>query len=177
MAGRLLPALVALALLFRKGSHAISRLGLRKMPDMGLILGMFAIVTAIDRLLRPTLGGLMQPDPTGGLSLLESGGWGLAFIAVSACLAAPIAEEILYRGILFQTLSNRIRVPAATLLSALVFAVVHFYDAYGVVSVGIFGMACALCFKGRGLSTAVLLHVFYNSVIKFPEWIVYHAAL
>ncbi|MDB6079210.1 MAG: hypothetical protein JWO82_2957 [Akkermansiaceae bacterium] len=177
VAGRLLPAAVALALLFRKGSHAISRLGLRKMPDVGLILGMFAIVTAIDRLLRPTLGALMQPDPTGGLSLLESGGWGLIFIAVSACLAAPIAEEILYRGILFQTLSNRIRVPAATLLSAVVFAVVHFYDAYGVVSVGIFGVACALCFKGRGLSTAILLHVFYNSVIKFPEWIVYHAAL
>lgn len=177
IAGRLLPALVAFALLFRKGTHAISRLRLRKMPDVGLILGMFAIITAIDRLLRPTLGSLMQPDPTGGLSSMEAGGWGLVFIAFSACLAAPFSEEILYRGILFQTLSNRIRVPAATLLSAVVFAVVHFYDAYGVVSVGVFGVACALCFKGRGLSTAILLHVFYNSVIKFPEWIVYHAAL
>jgi membrane protease YdiL (CAAX protease family) len=177
-AGRLLPALVALGLLFRRGDHAISRLGLRKMPDVGLVLGMFALLTAIDRLLRPTLGGLMVPDPTGGLTSTEAGAPGLAFMAISACLAAPVTEEILYRGVLFQTLSNRFRVPAATILSALVFAVVHFYDAYGVASVGLFGVASALCFRSRGaLSTSILLHVFYNSMIKFPEWIVYHAAL
>ena len=122
--------------------------------------------------------GRMVHDPTGGLSASEAGWWGLVLALVSACLAAPVAEEILYRGVLFRSLANGIRVPAATLFSSAVFAVVHFYEPYGLVSVGIFGAACALCFAASGnLATAIALHMIYNFVIKVPEWIVYHAPL
>jgi membrane protease YdiL (CAAX protease family) len=35
-----------------------------------------------------------------------------------------------------------------------------------------------LCYAATGrLATAILLHAFYNFVIKVPEWIVYHAPL
>ena len=177
-AARLLPALVALGFLFRRGSHASSRMGIIAKPDIFLILGTFAILTAIDQVLKHTLATHMPPDPTGGLSASEAGPWGLILALVSACVAAPIAEEILYRGVLFRSLANWTRVPVATILSAAVFASVHFYNAYGMVSVGIFGAACALCYAATGrLATAILLHAFYNFVIKVPEWIVYHAPL
>lgn len=177
-ATRFLPPLVALALLFRRGKHAVGRLGLTARPDGGLILGTFALLTAIDHLLRRGIGADAPPDPTGGLSPMESGPWGLILALSSACIAAPIAEEILYRGVLFRSLANRLRVPAATLLSAAVFAIVHFYNAYGLVSVGVFGVACALCFAATGrLATAIVLHSLYNSAIKIPEWIIYHAPL
>ena len=147
-------------------------------PDGGLILGTFALLTAIDQLLRRGIGADAPPDPTGGLSPMESGPWGLILALSSACIAAPVAEEILYRGVLFRSLANRLRVPAATLLSAAVFAIVHFYNAYGLVSVGVFGAACALCFAANGrLVSAIVLHSLYNSAIKIPEWIVYHAPL
>lgn len=177
-AARFLPALVALGFLFHRGGHASRRLGLLAKPDLFVILGTFSLLTLIDQVLKHLLAGRMTPDPTGGLSTMEAGGWGLVLALVSACVAAPIAEEILYRGVLFRSLANWMRAPAAVLISAAVFAVVHYYDAYGLVSVGIFGVACALCYAGTGhLATAILLHAFYNFMIKVPEWVVYHAPL
>jgi membrane protease YdiL (CAAX protease family) len=176
---RLLPACVALGYLFRKLGHAGTRLGLFAKPDLFLVLGTFALLTAIDHGLKIGLAHRIPLDPTGGLKAEEAGWWGLTLAVVSACLAAPVAEEILYRGVLFRALANRIRVPAATLLSAAVFAAVHFYnDAYGLLSVAAVGITCALCFAAtRNLATAILLHALYNFAIKVPEWIVYHAPL
>jgi membrane protease YdiL (CAAX protease family) len=175
---RFLPALVALGFLYRRGGHVGSRLGLFAKPDVFLIFGTFALLTVVDFGLKHLFAGRVAPDPTGGLSSSEAGWWGLVLALVSACLAAPVAEEILYRGVLFRSLANGLRVPAATLFSAAVFAVVHFYEPYGLVSVGVFGAACALCFAASGnLATAIVLHMVYNFVIKVPEWIVYHAPL
>ena len=169
---------MALGFLYRRGGHVGSRLGLFAKPDLFLILGTFTLLTMIDFGLKHAFSGRMDHDPTGGLVSSEAGWWGLVLALASACLAAPVAEEILYRGVLFRSLANGIRVPAATLFSAAVFAVVHFYEPYGLVSVGIFGAACALCFAASGsLATAILLHMLYNFVIKVPEWIVYHAPL
>lgn len=44
---------------------------------------------------------------------------------VSAVLVAPIAEELFFRGLLFQALRTRLGVPAGIALSALVFGAVH----------------------------------------------------
>ena len=176
---RFLPALVALGFLFRRGRHAVNRLGLLAKPDLFLVLGTFSLLTLIDQILKHALADMMPTDPTGGLSEAEAGTWGLALAVISACAAAPIAEEILYRGVLFRSLANWLRVPAATLVSATVFAIVHYqYEVYGLLSVGILGAACALSYAATGgLATAILLHVLYNFVIKVPEWIVYHAPL
>lgn len=175
---RFLPPLVALGILFRRSRHAIGRLGLAARPDLALVLGTFALLALVDEVLKHTLGTSVAPDPAGGLSSTEAGVWGLVLMLSSACIAAPVAEEILYRGVLFQSLSNGLRVPAATLASAAVFAIVHFYTAYGLVSVGLLGAACALSYAATGgLTTAILLHALYNSAIKIPEWIVYHAPL
>jgi membrane protease YdiL (CAAX protease family) len=177
-ATRFLPPLVAMGFLFRRSRHAVGRLGLAARPDLGLVLGTFALLGVIDLLLKHTLGASAAPNPTGGLSASDTGFWGLYLMVSSACIAAPIAEEILYRGVLFRSLANGLRVPAATFVSAVVFAIVHFYTAYGLVSVGIFGAACALNYAATGgLTTAIALHVLYNSAIKIPEWIVYHAPL
>jgi membrane protease YdiL (CAAX protease family) len=175
---RFLPAFIACAFLFRRCRHAATRLGLSARPEFGLVLGSFALLTLVDQVMRHTLGQSVPTDPSGGLSEMEAGPWGLVLAVTSACIAAPVAEEILYRGVLFRSLANGIRVAAATLISAAVFALVHFYDAYGLLSVGSLGVACALGFAVSGrLTTAILLHALYNSAIKIPEWIVYHAPL
>lgn len=177
-ATRFLPALLAFAFLFRRARHAWSRLGLKATPDWKLVLGSFGLLMLLDQALRLAFDQGIPDDPAGGISEMEEGPWGLVLAITSACLAAPAAEEILYRGVLFRSLANGLRVPAATLVSATVFAVVHFYDAYGLVSVGLLGAACALCFAASGrLVTAIFLHALYNFAIKVPEWIVYHAPL
>lgn len=174
----MLPALIAVGLLFRRGSHAVRVFGIDKLPAWGLVLGLFAVLGWANEVLSPLLEGLSAPNPTGGLSAGEEGGWGLAFALVSACLVAPISEEILYRGVLFRSLANRFGVLAGAVLSSGAFALVHFYNLYGLASVAVFGFTCALAYAAtRSLATVILLHLLYNAAVKLPEWFVYHAAL
>lgn len=175
---RVLPALIALGLLFKRPTHAVRVLGLNQPLQFHLVLGMFSLLMLLDLLLRWMIGAGGASEPGGGLSLADSGVWGLFFAILSACLLAPLAEELLYRGVLFRSLWNRIGVISGALISAAVFAVLHFYDGYGLASVWIFGVSCALLYAGSGsLATIIALHVLYNTSIKIPEWIVYHAPL
>jgi membrane protease YdiL (CAAX protease family) len=174
----MLPALIALGLLFRRPSHTIRVLGLDQPLAPKTILGVFSLLMFIDLLLRVTLGSENSGEPGGGLSAGEAGIWGLAFAVVSACLLAPLAEEVLYRGILFQSFRNRLGVLPAAILSSLIFAILHFYDGYGLASVGVFGLSCALLYAATGsLGACIALHLLYNSAIKLPEWLIYHAPL
>ena len=177
-AARLLPSLIAIGLLFRRPSHAIRVLGLTRSLAVKNILGWFSLLMMVDQVLRVTLGHYATADPGGGLSPSEAGLWGLAFTLASACLLAPLAEELLYRGVLFRALWNRLGVIPAALLSAVVFAVLHFYNGYGLASVGVFGFSCALLYAATGsLTSTIALHILYNSAIKIPEWLIYHGPL
>lgn len=177
-AARMLPSLIALGLLFRRPTHAVRVMGLDRAVAPKAILGMFSLLLVIDQVLRQATGNAGSSDPGGGLSPGDSGLWGLAFALVSACLLAPVAEEMLYRGVLFRSCRNRLGVIPAALLSSFVFALLHFYDGYGLASVGVFGFSCALLYSATGSLTSVIaLHMLYNTAIKIPEWIVYHAPL
>lgn len=177
-AARVLPALIALGLIFKRPSHAIRVMGLNRPLELKAILGMFSLLMIIDQILRVLLGTGDLNAPGGGLSANDAGYWGLAFAVISACLLAPVAEEILYRGVLFRSCRNRIGVIPAALVSSAVFAGLHFYDGYGLVSVGIFGFSCALLYSGTGSLIAVIaLHLLYNTSIKIPDWMIYHAPL
>lgn len=177
-AARLLPSLIALGLLFRRPSHAARVTGLNKPIATKAIFGLFSLLMIIDQILRNTIGSDNSSDPGGGLSAGEAGLWGLAFAITSACVLAPFAEELLYRGVLFRSLWNRLGVLPAAILSSAVFAILHFYDGYGLASVGIFGLSCSLLYAATGsLGAAIVLHLLYNSAIKIPEWLIYHGPL
>lgn len=175
---RILPTLIALGLLFRRPSHALRSLGLNGHVHPPVLIGLFALLILIDQVLRWSLGSFVSEDPTGGLSFGDSGIFGLVFLIVSACIFAPLSEEILYRGVLFRSLSNKTGVLAAALLSSVIFASLHFYDYYGLASVATFGFVCALLYQSTGsLIDVVILHMLYNTTITVPEWTIYHAPL
>ncbi len=175
---RILPTLIALGLLFRKFSHIPRVTGLNRGIDPPVLIGLFSLLVVIDQILRLVLGRFTAEDPTGGLSYADSGLFGLVFLIVSACLVAPIAEEILYRGVLYRSLANKTGVLAAAILSSVIFASLHFYDIYGLVSVATFGLVCALLYQATGsLANVIILHMLYNTTITLPQWIIYHAPL
>lgn len=175
---RLLPAAIALALLFRRPRHASSRLGITGPLDGRMVLGSFSLILILHYGISVGLGRHMPPNPTGGLAMIESGPVGLIFAVVSACMVAPYAEEILYRGVLFRSLANRAGVVAAVVLSAAVFALTHFANWEDLSALAVFGAVAALAFaSSRTLLTAIALHALYNAAIKIPEWIIYHAPL
>ena len=177
-AARMLPSLIVIGFLFKQPSHAVRVMGLNRAPHLRMMLGMFALLLLADRALRWIPGAAGEGEPGGGLSLAEAGVNGLMFAIVSACIVAPIAEEILYRGVLFRSLGNRLGILPAAILSSVIFASIHFYGLYGFVSVAVFGFACAMLYAATGsLVTVILLHALYNISIKLPEWWFYHAKI
>jgi membrane protease YdiL (CAAX protease family) len=175
---RMLPALIAVGFLFRRPRHALRVLGLDRSPDWPLVFGALAALLWFDGALSRTFEHWVRSDPTGGLSSMDAGLTGLVFVVVSTCLIAPLSEEIVYRGVLFRSLANRFGTMPGAVLAAGVFATIHFYNLYGLASVALLGLICALSFSAsRRLSTAVALHVLYNAAVKLPEWVVYHASL
>ena len=97
-AARMLPPLIALGLLFKRPSHASRVMGLDQREQVKAILGLFSLLMVADQVLRLLIGEGGSNSPGGGLSLADSGLWGLAFALVAACLLAPVAEETLPRG-------------------------------------------------------------------------------
>ncbi|MES2997493.1 MAG: CPBP family intramembrane glutamic endopeptidase [Verrucomicrobiota bacterium] len=175
---RLLPASIAIAYLFRRSSHAMRSFGLDRPPSLAVVLGVLPVLLLSDFCLRTMFSPDIHSEPGAGLNAADAGLWGLAFSIVSACIVAPVSEEILYRGVLFQTLRNPFGIAIAAILSSFVFTLLHFYSGYGMASVAVFGFICALVYAATGtLATCILLHMIYNIMIKLPDWWIYHAPL
>jgi membrane protease YdiL (CAAX protease family) len=175
---RFMPPLLAAAILFRKPSHALRSFGLNRRPDWRLVLAVFAILFWLDIGLYQLMERFTTPDPGGYLDAMEAGSRGLFYGLLSACIAAPIAEELFYRGLLLRGLEKHLGLAVAALISTAAFAIVHFYDLYGLTSVAIFGFSALVVYRATGsLMTSIVLHSLYNLSITLPTWIVYHAAL
>ncbi|MCM2257265.1 MAG: CPBP family intramembrane metalloprotease [Vicinamibacteria bacterium] len=77
------------------------------------------------------------------------------------CVAAPVVEEILFRGLLFVGIRQALGERPAILLSAAVFAAIHSEFSFG----GVFalGAGCAWVYQRTGLlSAAIAVHATHN---------------
>lgn len=175
-AARLGFAALACAFLFHRPRHAWRCFGGGEPVPWRALLGVFTLMFVAQEGLHLLLAPWIPIDPTGGVDSTQAGVTGLAALLVSACLVAPIGEELLYRGVLFQGLSNRLGNLAAAILSALMFTIVHFYGLYGTISVGILGVALALIYQStRSLKAVIAFHAIYNLTVTLPDWIVHHS--
>ncbi len=127
-----------------------------------------------DTVLGAGLGALAGLGATSGYRYMAERGWielpdagpaytrdGLILLAV---VAAPICEEILFRGMLFRSLSRALPTRTAVLWSAAVFAVVHPPIAW--VPVFLVGVMCAILVARTGfLPAAIAAHAAYNFVV------------
>lgn len=175
---RFIPPLLAAAILFRKPRHALRAFGMNRAPEWHVVVAVYAVLFWLDFGLYHLMEPFITMDPTSHLNGMEAGTRGLFYGLLSACIAAPIAEELFYRGLLLRGLEKRYGLWVAALVSTAAFALVHFYDAYGLVSVAIFGFSALVVYRATGsLMTSIVLHSLYNLSITVPGWLVYHAAL
>jgi membrane protease YdiL (CAAX protease family) len=113
----------------------------------GLALGYLHLARMTDWIELPT-------PPTGERTAL----------VLLAVLAAPLVEEVLFRGLLFQGLLRSVGLPFAVLWSAAVFAAVHPMPSWPPVFA--LGIATALVFhRSRFLPAAIAVHAAYNLVV------------
>jgi membrane protease YdiL (CAAX protease family) len=88
------------------------------------------------------------------------------WICILAIVAAPLFEEFLFRGLIFQGLRRTTGPTLAILGSASLFALVH--PPISVLPVFGLGIAAAISFQKSGFLLApILTHAVYNSVVIF----------
>jgi membrane protease YdiL (CAAX protease family) len=84
-------------------------------------------------------------------------------------VAAPLCEEALFRGMLFQSMATVLRTPIAAVWSAAVFAACHPPAAWlPVFSLGV--LAALLLARTRFLPAAIAAHAAYNAVVLLQPW-------
>ncbi|GHC64667.1 CPBP family intramembrane glutamic endopeptidase [Roseibacillus persicicus] len=169
------PILLALFLVV-KWRHALRILGLTLRPVLPPIMGMVALGFLYDWFLYFTVGQFFRGEELNVLSSVEEGAWGLAFAIVSGVLLAPVVEEVVYRGFLFQSYARRFGFVAAVLLSTALFTIVHYYGICGSLSVAFFGFgACALYRATGSLWTGIVFHSLNNGLITLSMWPLFHS--
>jgi uncharacterized protein len=97
---------------------------------------------------------------------------------VLTCVIAPLTEEFVFRGFLFKVLWERTNVPVATVVTAVLFGLVHKpgADWIGVLVLGLLGaVLCLLFWRTVSLIPCIVLHSFHNSISfgivkELPWW-------
>ncbi|HEX6387896.1 MAG TPA: type II CAAX endopeptidase family protein [Solirubrobacteraceae bacterium] len=87
--------------------------------------------------------------------------------AFAICVAAPIAEELLFRGLLFPSLRGHIGLVAAALVTGLAFGAVHVVGSpiEALPLLAVFGaLLCALYVKTRSLLPCMVVHSINNAI-------------
>lgn len=93
-------------------------------------------------------------------------------LGVTAVVLAPIAEELMFRGLLLRSFLRKMSFWPAALLSSLLFALFHVYEVstlLGAVtlalSVGVLGLGNCYVVRITGrLAPAILIHATYNAL-------------
>jgi len=84
-------------------------------------------------------------------------------MALEAGVAAPIFEELAFRGVLFAALRSRMGFAPAALVSSIVFGLQHPYDLAGVLVVTWIGFVLAWLYERTGsLIACMVAHAVYN---------------
>jgi len=78
------------------------------------------------------------------------------------CILAPFAEEVLFRGMLFQWLARRFGLWTGVLASAFIFSIIH-ASIFGFANLFVLGIFAALLLRtSRSLWPGIILHSLWN---------------
>ncbi|MBD2101515.1 CPBP family intramembrane glutamic endopeptidase [Leptolyngbya sp. FACHB-261] len=145
--------------------------GLRPVSVKGLLavlpvmLAVLAVNVGLTLVMTRLLGPINNPQKEsfapGGVMTLSDLGWLFPHVAV----AAPIVEEILFRGMLYPYLRSRTSRSNAVLLSAGIFASIHFIP---VLWPFLFNLGIALALvteRYKSIYPAILLHGLNNALV------------
>jgi hypothetical protein len=133
-------------------------------------LALFACVTAGDQLIAFAMP--LEPIVIVGESAADGIEGALVATAV-AVVAAPLLEELGFRGLLFSAVRRYLNAPMAVALTACVFAAAHVgYDGPDVALVLWFGIAMALGYELSGsVWPLVICHAVYNAGQVMTPWV------
>lgn len=93
---------------------------------------------------------------------------------LSAVVLAAVMEELLHRGVIYRVLRQRFGIGIGMLSSSVLFAVLHYYSVFGLVSVFLSGLVFAWVYeRTRSLWPPILLHALLNWTITTQMWVLW----
>ena len=105
------------------------------------------------------------PIPIQNLIFEESRPQMLMLLALLVCVVGPIAEELLFRGVIFATLRQRMGLVVSMLLSGALFALMHGHW-LGFFPIMLLGCVLSYIYDSTGtLLAPLLVHVLHNSML------------
>ena len=124
------------------------------------LLSILLILYGIKAFIPNSLGDLLDsPSP----SLI-----GLGLGTIMATIIAPVSEEIVFRGWLFNALNRRIPVWPAIFLSSVLFALIH--PSVSSITTFLFGVCMAVAYyKTQNLWVVILMHALNNGLISLQS--------
>lgn len=136
----------------RGGPRIIARFSVRGLDPALLLWGLLLIV-ATSVVLEPLLNVLPEIPNVYG-----RGFWALLTLVVMA----PLFEEVIFRGVVLESTRARYGVPAAWLISALVFGIAHVHPAVAVNAL-VMGLVLGFIYiRSDSLWATVILHAINN---------------
>ena len=135
-------------------------------------LGVGAATAVVAYTVNAVLIGVFETSQPVEQQLLNdalAGGATTVLVILIAVVAAPITEEVVFRGVLFRSLSARTGVHLAAVVSSAVFALIHFEIVFSqpLALGGLFvvGLALAYAFHATGnLLVPILGHAVFNAI-------------
>lgn len=143
----------------RAGRGSAIHLGLRRL-HLPMILWGVVIVVASGVVIEPLLALFPTEAYDGVQQTIGLGGWAI----LSSIIAAPILEEILFRGLIFESCTERWGRGVGLVLSALLFGVIHIVPVQ-VINAFVVGLILGYVYlRTRSLLSVIIIHAFNNAI-------------
>lgn len=148
---------------------ALTALGMRGSP-LGATIGLAILAWGIYLLSALVLTPLLQPeqeDIAVELGTDFGSAWSILTAGLLIVVAAPISEEVFFRGFMFGALRNSLPLWTAALISALVWGALHLSGGnLGVaIQLSLFGIVLAWLYERSGsLWSPILAHTINNAI-------------
>ena len=130
----------------------------------------FAHIFLLLMVLLDMLLGMTDPTWVSGIDIdsVDLTPSAFMFSAIASIIFAPILEELIFRGILFNRLKIRVGIVPAMILSSFLFAIGH--DFGGMTSAFLFGICmCILYLKTDNIFITMSVHFLNNLLATFLE--------
>ncbi|MFP5352077.1 MAG: CPBP family intramembrane glutamic endopeptidase [Actinomycetota bacterium] len=154
----------------KKRGATLRDAGFRPVPALTLVkmvpvtLGMMMLTALLVTISSQLFGEVptAQDQVVGDATSLSFGDF--LWIMAVAAVAAPIAEEFLFRGMLLRLLRTRMKLVAAVAVSAIAFALLHFIPALVPALLGMGVVLAVVADRYDSLYPAMLVHALNNGI-------------
>ncbi len=133
-------------------------------------LGCTIALIVISDVLTLSLGKPLVPE---AMTTLYASARAPLLLTLAIVLAAPLLEELFFRGFLMMGLSKSIIGPiGAVLVSAALWAAMHTqYDTYGIATIFVFGLVLGVArLTSNSVWLTIAMHAFANIVASVQTW-------